>query len=58
MASTTVILVVLTALAYAMRSGRHGKIILHHPYNNRYNDASAARDYSFRDGPRRDYGLR
>jgi hypothetical protein len=32
------------ALAYAFGSGRRGGIILRHPYNNRYNDASGARE--------------
>jgi hypothetical protein len=35
------------ALAYALRPGRHGEMIVSRPYNNRYNDASGARDYSF-----------
>ena len=36
--------VITGALGYALRPGRHGDMIVHRPYNNRYNDASAARD--------------
>jgi hypothetical protein len=36
-------LAIVVALAYALRAGRNGETILHRPYNNRYNDASAAR---------------
>jgi hypothetical protein len=36
-------LIVVAALGYAMGSGRREDTILHRPYNNRYNDASAAR---------------
>jgi hypothetical protein len=38
--------VVVGALGYALRSDSDGKQILHRPYNNRYNDASGARDYT------------
>jgi hypothetical protein len=38
--------VVVGALGYALRSDSDGRQILHRPYNNRYNDASGARDYA------------
>ena len=28
------------ALAYALRPGRHGEMIMHRPYNNRYDDVA------------------
>ncbi len=37
------VLIVL-ALGYALRSGRNGATIADHPYNNRYNDATGARE--------------
>jgi hypothetical protein len=37
-------IVIAAALGYAQRGGRHGGIILRRPYNNRYNDASGARE--------------
>jgi hypothetical protein len=37
-------LLVTGALGYALRSGRQGETLLHRPYNNRYNDASGARE--------------
>jgi hypothetical protein len=40
-------LIVVAALAYALRSRRTGDLIETRPYNNRYNDASAARDDHF-----------
>ncbi|HEY2180468.1 MAG TPA: hypothetical protein VGH09_02225 [Solirubrobacteraceae bacterium] len=36
-------LIVVSALGYALRSGRGEGALLRRPYNNRYNDASAAR---------------
>ncbi len=45
-ASIIVALVILAALANAFRPGRRGDIITSRPYNNRYNDASGARDLS------------
>lgn len=39
----TVTITIIAALAYAMRSGR-GATITPRPYNNRYNDAAAARE--------------
>jgi hypothetical protein len=44
--SIIVTAVIVVALGYALRSGRHGDMIVHRPYNNRYSDASAARDHS------------
>ena len=41
--------VVVGSLGYALRSGRDGDLITRRPYNNRYNDASAARDYTLWD---------
>jgi hypothetical protein len=45
LASIIVALVILAALANAFRPGRRD-IITSRPYNNRYNDASGARDLS------------
>jgi hypothetical protein len=42
--SITVTLVVVAALGYGLRSGRRGTLIVRRPYNNRYNDASGARE--------------
>ena len=39
-----VTLIVAASLLYALRSGRDGSLIVRRPYNNRYNDASGARD--------------
>ena len=39
-----VTLVIAAALLYALRSGQHGTLIVRRPYNNRYNDASGARE--------------
>jgi hypothetical protein len=36
-------LIVVAALGFALRTGRGEDTILHRPYANRYNDASAAR---------------
>jgi len=36
-------LVIVAGLGYALGSGRSGGSILYRPYNNRYNDASGAR---------------
>jgi hypothetical protein len=40
-------LIVLAVLGFALRLGRDGGAIAHRPYNNRYNDASGARDETF-----------
>jgi hypothetical protein len=40
----TVTLLVAALLGSALRSGRTGELIVHRPYNNRYSDASGARD--------------
>lgn len=37
--------VIVGALGYALRPGRHGDLIVHRPYNNRYDAAAAARDF-------------
>jgi hypothetical protein len=42
--SIIVTIVIIAALAYAMRSGRGSGAIVRRPYNNRYSDASAARE--------------
>jgi hypothetical protein len=39
-----VLFVVTGALAHGIRADRSGKSILKRPYNNRYNDATGARD--------------
>jgi hypothetical protein len=39
----TITAIIVAALLYGLRTGRDGTI-LRRPYNNRYNDASAARD--------------
>jgi hypothetical protein len=39
-----VILLVAALLGCALRPGRTDELIVHRPYNNRYNDASGARD--------------
>jgi hypothetical protein len=44
--SIIVTAVIVGTLGYAMRQDRHGDLIVHRPYNNRHNDASAARDYT------------
>lgn len=36
--------VTVTGLGYALRSGRTDELIVRRPYNNRYNDASGARE--------------
>ncbi|HEY2535747.1 MAG TPA: hypothetical protein VGI24_02050 [Solirubrobacteraceae bacterium] len=43
--SITVTAIIAGSLGYVLRSSRHDKLIVHRPYNNRYNDASGARDY-------------
>jgi len=37
-------LLVVAALGYGLGAKRGGAMIFRHPYNNRYNDASAARE--------------
>jgi hypothetical protein len=44
--SITVTLIVAATLGYAMQTGRRDGLIVRRPYNNRYNDASGARDES------------
>ena len=45
--SIIITLVVTGAIGFALRSGRDGELIVSRPYNNRYNDATGARDDSF-----------
>jgi len=40
-------LIIVPVLGFALRLGQNGGLIAHRPYNNRYNDASGARDESF-----------
>jgi hypothetical protein len=40
----TVTAVIVGALGYALKPGKSGELIVKRPYNNRYNDASGARD--------------
>jgi hypothetical protein len=42
--SIFVTLLVVAALGYALGSERPGELIVHRPYNNRYSDASGARE--------------
>ena len=35
---------IIASLALGLHSERRGRMIPHHPYNNRYNDASGARE--------------
>jgi hypothetical protein len=44
LSSIIVTSVIVVTLGYALRSGRTGGMIVHRPYNNRYNDASGARE--------------
>ncbi len=44
MLSILITLLVVAVLGYALRSGRSGDLIVRRPYNNRYNDASGARE--------------
>jgi hypothetical protein len=39
--------IVAGALGYALRQGQHGDIISSRPYNNRYSDATGAREDRF-----------
>jgi hypothetical protein len=39
-----VTLIILLALGISLRSGRSGGLIAQHSYNNRYNDATGARE--------------
>jgi hypothetical protein len=42
--SIIVTLIITIALGYALRAGRRNELIARTPYNNRYSDASGARD--------------
>jgi hypothetical protein len=44
MLSILITLIVVAVLGYSLRSGRSDDLIVHRPYNNRYSDASGARD--------------
>jgi hypothetical protein len=44
MLAAIVTLLVIPLLGFALRSGRTGELIVRRPYNNRYNDASGARE--------------
>jgi hypothetical protein len=44
LSSIIVTLLVVIVLGYALRSGRRDELIVHRPYNNRYNDAAGARE--------------
>jgi hypothetical protein len=44
LSSLLVVLIITGAIGYGVRAGRNGKSILRRPYNNRYNDATGARD--------------
>ncbi len=39
-----VTIIITAALGCALRAGRGGELISHRPYNNRYSDASGARE--------------
>jgi hypothetical protein len=41
-----VTIVIIAALGYALAGGRYDPRVIRRPYNNRYNDASAAREDS------------
>jgi len=45
--SIFVTLLIIAALGCALRSERTGSLIVRRPYNNRYNDASGAREDHF-----------
>jgi hypothetical protein len=47
--SILITLIIAGTLGYGLRSGRRGQIILRRPYNNRYNDASGAREDALSD---------
>src|SRR6185437_6166298 len=44
--ATLITLLIVATLGYALRSSRGGGALLRRPYNNRYNDASGAREDS------------
>jgi hypothetical protein len=47
LASIFVTVLLVAALAHGLRSERKGGLIVRRPYNNRYNDASGAREDHF-----------
>jgi hypothetical protein len=46
-ASIAVTLTIVATLGYALRAERGSELISRRPYNNRYNDASGARDHHY-----------
>jgi len=48
-----VTLLIVAALANGLRAERREELIVRHPYNNRYNDASGAREDSQMESARR-----
>lgn len=42
--SIIITLTITGLLGHGLRAGRNGQLIVNRPYNNRYNDASGARD--------------
>jgi hypothetical protein len=44
--SIIVTFIIVAALGFGLRRSRNGGLIARRPYNNRYNDASGARDES------------
>jgi hypothetical protein len=44
LAAILITLVIIVALGYSFQSEKTGGLIAHHRYNNRYNDASGARE--------------
>ncbi len=44
LSSITVTLVIVAAFGYALRPSQGNELIVRRPYNNRYNDASGARE--------------
>jgi hypothetical protein len=44
LSSLLVVLIITGAIVYGVRASQNGKSILRRPYNNRYNDATGARD--------------
>jgi hypothetical protein len=44
--SIIVTIIIIATLGFGLRRGRAGGLIARRPYNNRYNDATGARDES------------
>jgi hypothetical protein len=47
LSSIIVTLAIVTWLGFSLRAGRNSGLIVRRPYNNRYNDASGAREDHF-----------